>query len=294
MYEPDLLRCFVAVAENRSFSEAGRQLGISQPTVSQRVRRLEEQTGRALFARDTHSVGLTDGGEAMLAFARRVLAVLDEAHAYFSGPAERATVRFGTADDLALTHLPGILRDFRRKNPLVDVEITVGQSAALVRRLKAGALDLVYVRQEPGIAEGHVVRREQLIWSAHPSLRLDQSDVVPLVTYPRPSHSRAAAVAALESAGRRWKATCTVRDIAGVLAGVRAGLGVAVFPGGMMPPDLVRADATLGLPRLGTLDFALIDDPAAPRAPIEALSTAIIDSHTNEARQLPGTRPRTD
>lgn len=287
MYEPDLLRCFVAVAETRSFSEAGRQLGISQPTVSQRVRRLEAQTGRSLIARDTRNVALTDGGEAMLAFARRTLAVLDEAQAYFSGPAERATVRFGTADDLALTHLPGILRDFRRKNPRVDVEITVGQSAAVMRRLRAGALDLVYVRQEPGIEEGRVVRREQLIWGAHPTLRLEPGDMVPLVTYPRPSHSRAAAVAALEAAGRRWKATCTVRDITGILAGVRAGLGVAVFPGGMMPADLVRADASLGLPHLGTLDFALIDDPAAPRAPIDALSAAIIDSHTREARQLP-------
>lgn len=288
MFEPDLLRAFAAVAQTHSFSEAGRQLGISQPTVSQRIRRLEEQAGRTLIARDTRTVALTDSGEAMLAFARRTLAVLDEAQAYFSGPAERATVRFGTADDLALTHLPGILRDFRRKHPRIDVEITVGQSQAIMRRLRVGALDLVYVRREPDIVDGRIVRREQLIWGAHPTLRFAPDDLVPLVTYPRPSHSRAAAVAALESAGRRWKATCTVRDITGILAGVRAGLGVAVFPGGMMPPDLVRADASLGLPTLGTLDFALIEGPTAPRVPIEALSAAIIDSHTREARQLPG------
>ena len=275
MFEPDLLRCFLAVAETLNFSEAGRQLGVSQPTVSQRIRRLEEQAGRPLVARDTRSVSLTDGGEAMLGFARRALAALDEAQAFFAGPAERTRIRFGSADDLALTHLPGILRDFRRKNPHVDVEITVGQSAALVRRLRAGGLDLVYVRQEPDIAEGRIVRREPLVWGAHPSLRFTAQDVVPLVTYPRPSHSRAAAIGALEQAERRWKATCTVRDITGILAGVRAGLGVAVFPAAMMPTDLVRVDAAMGLPALGFLDFALLDDPAAPRGPIEALSAAI-------------------
>ncbi len=278
MYNPELLRCFVAVAETRSFSAAGRQLGVGQPTVSGRIRRLEQQVDRVLVARDTRSVALTDDGEAMLGFARRALAVLDEAHAFFAGPAERTRIRFGTADDLALTHLPGILRDFRRRNPRVDVEVTVGQSAALVRRLKAGGLDLVYVRREPGIEDGRVVRREQLIWGAHPSLRFDAEEPVPLVTYPRPSHSRQSAIDALEEAGRRWRTACTVRDITGVLAAVRAALGVAVFPATMMPGDLERVDGALRLPPLGVLEFALLDDPAASRPAVEALSAAITSS----------------
>lgn len=280
MFEPDLLRCFVAIAENRSFSETGRELGVSQPTVSQRIRKLELQAGRTLVTRDTRHVSLTDAGESMLAFARRALAALDDAHAFFAGPAERTRIRFGTADDLALTHLPGILWDFRRRNPHVEIDLTVGQSGALVRRLRAGGLDLIYVRQEPDIAEGTLVRREQLIWAAHPSLRVEPDEPVPVVTYPRPSHSRQVALAALESVGRRFKATCTVRDITGILAGVRAGLGVAVFPAGMLPSDLVRVDAALALPTLPTLDFALIHDPAAPRGPVEALAAAITASTT--------------
>lgn len=278
MYETELLRCFVAVAETKSFSAAGRQLDVSQPTVSQRIRRLEAQIGRVLFSRDTRHVSLTDSGEALLGFARRALAAIDDAHAHFAGPAERTRVRFGTADDLALTHLPEILRDFRRKNPHVDVEITVGQSAAIFRRLKAGNLDLVYVRREPGIAEGRVVRREQLVWAAHPALVFPADEPVPLVTYPRPSPSRAAAIEALEAPKRQWKPTCTARDITGILAGVRAGLGVAVFPETLMPADLVRVDSQFNLPPLGALDFALLDNPAAPRRPIEALSAAIVSS----------------
>lgn len=278
VYETELLRCFVAVAETKSFSAAGRQLGVSQPTVSQRIRRLEKQTGRPLFARDTRHVSLTDGGEAMMGFARRALRAIDDAQAYFAGPAERSRIRFGAADDLALTHLPDILRDFRRKHPHINVEITVGQSASLFRRLKAGTLDLVYVRREPGISEGRVVRREQLVWGAHPSLTFTPDEPVPLVTYSRPSPSRAAAVESLEAAARPWKSTCTVRDVTGILAAVRAGLGVAVFPATLMPPDLVRVGPTFGLPALGFLDFALLEGPAAPRSPVEALSDAIIAS----------------
>lgn len=275
MFDPDLLRSFIAVADTRNFSEAGRRLGIGQPAVSGRIRRLEQEAGRPLFARDTRSVALTDAGEAMLGFARRAIAVLDEAQAFFAGPTERLRVRFGTADDLALTHLPGILWDFRRRHPHIEVEVTVGQSATLVRRLRAGGLDLVYVRRETGITDGHVVRSEQLVWGAHPSLRIEPGDPVPLVSYPRPSPSRQSATEALDTAGRRWRTSCTVRDITGVLAGVRAGLGVAVFPATMMPTDLHRVGDMFDLPPLGTLDFALIDDPAAPRAAVEALSAAI-------------------
>jgi len=276
MFDPALLRTFVAVAETLNFTRAAERLELSQPTVSQQVRKLEVAAGRQLVARDTRAVSLTDNGDAMLGFARSILAAHDEAAAYFTGSAMRGRLRFGSADDLALTQLPQILRDFRQLYPLINLELTVNQSGALARRLKAGQLDLVYIKQEPDQPDGRVVRRERLVWVAHKSLQLEPDQPVPLIVYQAPSFSRSAAIRALEDAGRTWRITCNVREINGVLAALRAGIGVAVFPQSLIPSDLVRVTGTLELPILGDVDFALLDNPRAAREPVDALVSAIV------------------
>src|SRR5881397_1712910 len=81
MYDPSQLRTFLAVAQTLSFTQAARRLGLRQSTVSQHVRSLEDAAGRQLFSRDTHSVELTEDGEAMLGFARRILEVHEQATA---------------------------------------------------------------------------------------------------------------------------------------------------------------------------------------------------------------------
>jgi DNA-binding transcriptional LysR family regulator len=212
----------------------------------------------------------------MLGFARSILAAHDEAAAYFTGSAMRGRLRFGSADDLALTQLPQILRDFRQLYPQINLELTVNQSGALAKRLKAGQLDLVYIKQEPDQPVGRVVRRERLVWVAHKSLQLEPDQPVPLIVYQAPSLSRTAAIKALEDAGRTWRITCNVREINGVLAAMRAGIGVAVFPQSLIPADLVRVSSTLELPLLGDVDFALLDNPRAAREPVDALVSAIV------------------
>ncbi|MBD3940493.1 LysR family transcriptional regulator [Microbacterium sp. NEAU-LLC] len=278
MFDPQLLRSFVAVADTLSFTRAAEILRLSQPTVSQQVRKLETAAGRQLLVRDTRRVALTDNGQAMLGFARSILSAHDEAASYFTGSAMRGRIRFGSADDLALTQLPKILRNFRQLYPQINLELTVAQSGSLARRLRAGQLDLVYVKQESGAPEGRLVRRERHLWVAHRSFTMDPDGPVPLIVYQPPSISRAAAIDALESAGRSWRITCNVREVNGATAAARAGLGVAVFPRTMVPETLDLAPAAWGLPQLSEVDFVLLDNPRAARAPIEALVNAIVTS----------------
>jgi DNA-binding transcriptional LysR family regulator len=276
MFDPVLLKTFVTLAETLSFTGAAARLGLSQPTVSQHIRKLEIAAGRNLVVRDTREVHLTDNGDALLGFARTILAAHDQASSYFTGSAMRGRLRFGSADDLALTQLPQILRDFRQLYPHINLELTVGQSGFLTRRLLAGQLDLVFIKEEPGTADGRLVRRDRLVWVGHKSLQLDLEAHVPLVTYPAPSLTRTLAIRALEEVGRTWRITCNVREVNGVLAAVRAGIGVAPFPQSLIPPDLAQLPVMFELPRLGNVDFTLLDNPVSPREPIEALSTAII------------------
>jgi DNA-binding transcriptional LysR family regulator len=98
---------------------------------------------------------------------------------------------------------------------------------------------------------------------------------VPLVMYRAPSLSRSMAIEALEQHGRRWRIACTVRDVGALLAAVRAGLGVSVFPHSLIPGDLTKVTNRFSLPDLQEVDFRLLANPSAPREPIEALSAAI-------------------
>lgn len=276
MFDPVLLKSFVALANTLSFTDAARTLTLSQPTISQHIRKLEAVAGRTLVVRDTRAVSLTDNGEAMLGFARAILAEQDQAMKYFTGSAMRGRLRFGSADDLALTELPGILRNFRQLYPQINLELTVSQSGALVRRLHAGQLDLIFVKQDKGVEGGRLVRRDRMVWLGHKSTTLESGAPVPLIAYQAPSLGRAYAMRALEANGRTWRITCNVKEVNGALAAVRAGIGITVFPQSLIPVDLAQVPATFQLPELGDVDFVLLDNPMAAREPVEALSTAIL------------------
>src|SRR6476659_6394936 len=193
MYDPEQLRTFLAVAESLSFTQAAARLEIGQPTVSQHVRKLESSVGRRLFVRDTHTVRLTADGDALAEFARTILSAHQRAETYFSGSGLQGRLRFGVTDDLALTPLPRILRDFRQLYPRIDLELTVLQNESLLRRIESGHLDVAFVKRSPGAptpARGQLVRRDRLLWAAPEGTRVDADQPVPLVVYQAPSLSR--------------------------------------------------------------------------------------------------------
>ena len=274
--DPVQLRTFVAVAQLHSFTRAAAQLGLSQPTVSQHVRRLEDAVGQQLVARDTRTVTLTDSGDAMMGFARTILAAQDDALRYFTGSAMRGRLRFGAADELARTELPHVLRRFRKSNPGLDLELTVTQSGALLRRLAANQLDLVYVNQAPGTETGRLVHRDRLVWVGLDGMTVDPSRPVPLITYKAPSLTRSAAIGALDQVGRTWRITCNAQQMNGVHAALQAALGVAVLAESRIPSGLANLSGRFGLPQLGHVHTTLVANPRSAREPVEALARAIL------------------
>jgi DNA-binding transcriptional LysR family regulator len=278
VFDPVLLRTFLAVAETHSFTQAAGRLGISQPTVSQHVRKLEDAAGRRLITRDTRGVLLTDNGDAMAGFARTILAAHAVAESYFRGSAMKGRLRFGAADDLAITQLPRILRHFRQLYPNINLELTVNQSARLHRRLLAGQLDLIFVKWNPDPhPHGILVRRDDMVWVGQEKTVIEPGAPVPLIAYQAPSLSRQMAIDALEGAGRTWRITCNTREINGVLAAARAGIGICVLAQSRVPRDLRILSDRLDLPELPGIEMALVANPLAPREPVEALTKAILN-----------------
>ncbi|KUN03412.1 LysR family transcriptional regulator [Streptomyces yokosukanensis] len=287
MYDPTQLRTFLAVAQTLSFTQAARRLGLRQSTVSQHVRRLEEATGRQLFTRDTHSVELTEDGEAMLGFARRILQVHEQAAAFFTGTRVRGRLRFGASEDFVLTRLPEILEGFRYDHPEVDLELTVELSGTLHEQLAAGKLDLVLAKRRPEDPRGELVWRDDLVWIGAERLRLDAERPVPLIVYPPPGITRARALQALEREGRGWRIVCTSGSLNGLIAAARAGLGVMAHSRRLIPPGLFRLPDRAGLPELGRIDFVLVHGRrrGAAEEAANALAAAILAGGERLRRQ---------
>jgi DNA-binding transcriptional LysR family regulator len=278
-FDPQLLATFLAVEQTGSFTRAAARLGIQQPTVSQHIRRLEQQAGRTLVLRDTHSVSLTPDGEAMLGFARNILSACEEAAAYFTGSRPRGRLRIGIADDLALTRLPQILRDFRRDNPLVDYELTVDQSGVLNQRLEEDKLDVFIGKRPSGEGSGLLVKRDRLVWVGTPSTRIDLSRPVPLVVYPSPSLSRTEMRRALHRASLPYRSACVCRGVDGLIAAVAAGIGISALAASLVPAQLTPLGPGHRLPELGTIDLVLRPNPrTAHRPAVRALISTVLAS----------------
>ncbi len=276
-YDPDQLRTFLAVAQTRSFTQAAVRLGIRQPTVSQHVRKLETAAGRVLVLRDTHTVALTSDGEAMIGFARSILAAHDDATAYFRGERAHGRLRIGMSDDLALTRLPQILRGFRRDHPAVDLDLTVDQSGTLHRRLENDRLDLFIGKRPGGESRGTLVQRERMVWVGTAATSLDPSRPLPLVVYPAPALSRTVMLDALDRAGVAYRSACLCRGVNGLIAAVAAGIGVSAMARSLVPVQVAALGPQHRLPELGHIDLVLLTNPRTEDRPAtRALAAAVL------------------
>jgi DNA-binding transcriptional LysR family regulator len=276
MLDPVLLESFLAVAQARNFSEAGRRLGLRQSSISQHIRKLEQAAGRRLFVRDTHSVVLTADGEAMEGFARSILEANDRARRYFAGSQLRGRVRFGASEDFVTSRLPEVLSDFVRQHPLVDLELNVDLSATLYQMLDAGDLDLVLCKRRPGDDKGRLVWRDRLAWIGTDATRIEPAQPLPLILYTPPSITRTVALETLEKAGRPWRIVCSSGSLSGLRAAALAGLGVTVHARGLMPEGLSEMPAAYRLPDLGEVEFVVLGAARQERGPAAELAAAIL------------------
>ncbi|GAA5059472.1 DNA-binding transcriptional LysR family regulator [Thermocatellispora tengchongensis] len=224
------LRTFVAIADCGGFGRAASVLRTSQPTVSQHVRALERVVGRPLVERDGRTTRFTPAGEVLLAEARRLLAVHDEAMGRLG--VERApTLTFGATEQAADRLLPDLLGELRRGFPKLNVLFRLDRTTELLEAARRGALDLaMIVGAVPG-GTAVEVGALPLCWLAAPGWAPPpRGDEIPLVAFQEPCGLRRQAVRALEDAGWLVQVTAEATNFGGVLAAARAGLGVALIP----------------------------------------------------------------
>lgn len=228
MFDTELLQSFVAVVENRGFTNAARALNSTQSTISAQIQRLENEAGRALFVRSTRSVQLTSSGEVLLGYARTILHLNEDARLRLSGAHDAGRLRVGAAEDLADWWLPEVLRCFGRQYPAVGVELEIGLGPSLFKKVETQELDIVVGGRCEGQPWGRRLWKEPLVWAF--SADAEVTDVVSLAFFPEPCPYREAALRALAGSSKRWRISCTSSSVAGVKAASMAGMAATPLP----------------------------------------------------------------
>lgn len=236
------LRAFLAVAEERHFTRAAHALGIAQPSVSAHVRRLERETGTPLFHRMKGNISLTPAGEALLPFARRIVADVDAATTELrevDGLA-RGRLAVGATPSLAATLLPAVLSRFHAAYPGIDLVVRESGSRELVAALEEGTVDvaLVILPVRQDVLQTQPLLREELVVAVaktHPlatrrSISVSELRDVPLVMFREGYDLRASTEAAFREAGFAPTFAVEGGEMDGVLRLTAAGLGAAIVP----------------------------------------------------------------
>jgi DNA-binding transcriptional LysR family regulator len=235
----DLLVVFAVVAREGSFTRAAQLLGVTQPSVSARVQRLERRLGEPVFRRLGRGVRVTPAGEALREAAERALALAQEAGELVSGVRglSHGRVRFAASTTIAGYVLPERIARFHALYPEVEVDVAVDNTAAVAARVERrevrwglveGPVDVAHFSVRPFMQDELVL----IVPAAHPWARRERVEAAELpeaVFLGREEGSGTGAIyeAALADLGIRLRPRVRIGDSRGIAAAVAAGAGVA-------------------------------------------------------------------
>ena len=267
MLDLELLRSFVSVVDSGGFTRAGERVHRTQSTVSQQIKRLEDDLGQPLLNRTAKDVTPTEAGERLLSYARRLLSLAEEARDVLAGPSKEGAVRLGIPEDFAAYRLTKLLASFSRSRPGLRLDVRVDQSTYLRRDLERGELDLALFKRSAGEKGGVAVWPERVHWVTSKTHPIDaEIRSVPLIGFPTGCLYRSRAIHAIESAGRAWHMAYTSSSLTGIQAAVAAGLGLSILSEIAIQADHRVLTAKDGFAPIDKTEVALVASPDASPA----------------------------
>jgi DNA-binding transcriptional LysR family regulator len=282
----DLLKTFLAIAGNGSFTKAAEEVHKTQSAVSMQMKRLEDLVGTPLFAKDGRMSRFTQDGERLVDYARRIVAINDEAVYAFAKPDLAGTIKFGTPDDYAERFLPEILARFARTHPMVTVDVECLGSGELFERCRRGEMDLSLVTFGCEIITDEPVRREKLVWVTSTRHHAHMAEVLPLAVSHAGCSWRSIVLRALDGQQRKFRVAYSTPNSNAVNAAVLQGLAVGAIPELCLRPGMRILTEKDGFPSLGTFDIGLVRKPGKANKAIEALARHVTESLSTLQGQL--------
>ncbi len=229
------LRSFAAVADAGGVTRAASQLNLTQSAVSMQLKRLEESLGLPLLDRSARTIALTAQGEQLLAYARRLLALNDEAWGRLTHPAFEGTLEFGVPHDIIYPHVPLVLQRFAAAYPRVKLQLHSLYTGGLKGLLARGEMDLILTTEAEVDAGGETLSREPLVWAGAPGGQAWRARPLRFASCANCVFKRPA-LEALEAAGIDWEIAVDSISTAAVDASVAADLAVSVQMESGVPP----------------------------------------------------------
>ncbi|MDP5292431.1 LysR family transcriptional regulator [Oceanimonas sp. CHS3-5] len=252
-----LLRTFVVVAETLNLTVAAGRLHRAPSTISMQLSRLEDLVSTELLERGQYGVRLTPAGELLRSHAQLLLNQHDRILGAFLNAEIGGKVRFGTHDQYATRSLPPLLETFVLNYPEVRLEVQCDHRPQhLVALVQQRKLDLALVEMPLLSDGGQRLGRDDLVWVRSPLHQAHLREPLPLAVFVEGCYHRDAALQALEQWETPFRVAFTSQSRAGVLAAVRAGIGVGVIPRSTLEEGLVVVEEGLPpLPKTGTTLF---------------------------------------
>jgi DNA-binding transcriptional LysR family regulator len=284
LFDLTALRTLVAAVDRGGFGKAARYLHRTPGAVSLQLRGLEERLGKALFKKSGRTQILTEEGELLVGYARRLLALNDEAFLAVAARGLQGAVRFGMTQDFAQGGLTRALSRFARAHPSLRLDLRVDRSERLAHAVQADELDLALAFSGlRGRGELPLVTMP-VGWFAHPSLVLAAGDPVPLLVLDPPCGFRQSAIESLDRAGRAWRIVLSSGSVSALWAAAEAGLGVVPRAALHVPPGVEPANEGWGLPALPPTGIYLMDRGAGTPEAADQLANVIRDVVGDMAR----------
>ena len=278
----EFLQTLVAIADTGSFAAAAKAVHRTQSAVSMQMKRLEGIVEQALFERQGRRAVLTSQGQNLLVYARRIVALQDEALATFRSPEMHGEVRIGVCDDYVLRLMPPILAGYAERYPGVHIRLDAQSSAQLIGATLRGELDFSLVNIVSADTEHEKLVSEPLAWVTSGRHLTHERDPLPLAIESDCLWGKWA-LRSLEQAGTPYRLAYSTFSYGGIVAIVEAGLAVAVMSLSTVPPGLRVLSRADGFPELPLTSIGLVRKSAA-------LSPAAVQLADDVRRELAAER----
>lgn len=228
------LRSFVTVADAGGVTKAAAQLNLTQSAVSMQLKRLEEMIGQPLLDRSARAIALSPQGDQLLGYARRMLALNDEAWGRLTNQAFEGEISFGVPHDVIHPHVPRVLQRFASLYPRVRVQLHSLFTSELKSLLDRGEMDLILATEGQLDAGGETLAREPLVWVGAAGGQAWRQRPLRFASVSRCMFKRPA-LEALDRAGLPWEIAVDTLSASVSEASAAADLAVLVQLRGAIP-----------------------------------------------------------
>lgn len=271
----DILRTLIVAHDLGGYGQAAARLGRTPSAVSLQMKRLQEVAGASLFRKDGRGVALTEAGEIVLRYGRRMLALNDELLHAVRGAALAGSVRLGCSQDFAETVLPEVLSQFTRLYPLVQVEVRIEGNAAMVDAVEQGQLDLALAVGQADRVTAETVGTIELVWIAGEGFAPRAGHPLPLVLLGPQCAFRKEVIQKLDEAQIAWRIAAVSPSLAGLWASAMGGLGITARSALGLPKSLVWNRKMFDLPALAVFPVTLHTRQGALSEGVERLRVIV-------------------